>query len=86
MDQISSILSRQEGGLRVTEICRQNGISEHTIYRWESDYSGIGRFEVRRLKQLEEENRSLKQIIAGKANQFLSQICRTEFSRGQLNE
>ena len=62
-EQISSILRQQEGGLKVAEICRQNGISEQTFYRWKSKYAGMGTPELKRLKQLEEENRRLKQII-----------------------
>ena len=48
----------------MTEICRQMGISEPTFYRWKKKYSGMGVSEVRRLKQVEEENRKLKQLVA----------------------
>ncbi len=45
-------------------MCRQHGISGHTFYRWRSKYGGLEVNEARRLKQLEEENRELKQMIA----------------------
>ena len=65
-EQIASILRQQEAGLKVAEICRQNGISEQTFYRWKSKYGGMGVSEVKRLKALEEENRRLKQLVAEK--------------------
>lgn len=65
-EQIASILNQQEGGLKVVEICRREGISEQTFYRWKSKYGGIGVSEVKRLKALEEENRRLKQLVGEK--------------------
>ena len=65
-EQIASILKRQEGGLKVAEICRQEGISEQTFYRWKSKYGGMDSGDVRRLKVLEEENRRLKHLIGEK--------------------
>ena len=52
-EQIASILRQQGGGLKVAEICRQNGTSEQTIYRQKSKYAGMGTPELKRLKQLE---------------------------------
>lgn len=66
-EQIAAILKRQEGGLKVAEICRQEGISEQTFYRWKSLYGGMASQEVRRLKALEEENRRLKQLVGEQA-------------------
>ena len=66
-EQITSILRQQEAGLKVAEICRQSGISEQTFYRWKSKYGGMGTSELRRLKQLEEENRRLKKIVGDQA-------------------
>ena len=66
-EQIASILKRQEGGLKVAEICRQESISEQTFYRWKSQYGGMSSQEVRRLKNLEEENRRLKQLVGEQA-------------------
>ena len=65
-EQIASILNQQEGGLKVVEICRREGISEQTFYRWKSKYGGMGVSEVKRLKALEEENRRLKQLVGEK--------------------
>jgi putative transposase len=65
-EQIASILKLQEGGLKVAEICRQEGISEQTFYRWKSRYGGLSGSEVKRLQALEEENRKLKQLVGEK--------------------
>ena len=46
------------------EVCRKMGISEQTFYRWKKKFAGMGVAEVRRLKQLEDENRRLKQLVA----------------------
>lgn len=62
--QIAFGLRQAEGGTAVREICRKMGISEQTFYRWKKKYAGMGVAEVRRLKQLEEENRKLKQLVA----------------------
>jgi len=53
-----------ELGTSVDEVFRKMGISEATFYVWKKKYSGIGPSELRRLRQLEEENRKLKQIVA----------------------
>lgn len=62
----------QENGLKVVEICRQNGISEQTFYRWKSKYGGVSVSEVRRLKELEVENRRLKQLVGEKELDILA--------------
>lgn len=64
VEQIAYAIAQAESGTAVTEICRQMGVSEPTFYRWKKKYSGMGVAEVRRLKQLEEENRKLKQLVA----------------------
>lgn len=63
-DQIAFALKQAELGTRVEEVCRKIGISEATFYLWKKRYSGVGPSELRRLRQLEEENRKLKQIVA----------------------
>ena len=63
-EQIIGILKEAEAGQKVGEICRKYGVSEATYYRWKSTYSGLEVSQVRRLRQLEEENRRLKQIVA----------------------
>jgi putative transposase len=63
-DQIAFALKQNELGTSVEEVCRKMGISEATFYVWKKKYGGIGPSELRRLRQLEEENRKLKQIVA----------------------
>ncbi len=65
-EQIVKIHRHHENGLKVAEICRQHGISEQTYYRWKSKYGGMEVSEVKRLKELEPENRRLKQLIGEK--------------------
>lgn len=62
--QILFALKQSETGIKVEEVCRKMGISEATFYNWKKKYGGIGVSELRRLRQLEEENYKLKQIIA----------------------
>lgn len=62
--QIAFALRQGENGTRVEEICRQMGISQTTYFAWKKKYGSLGVAEVRRLKQLEEENRKLKQLVA----------------------
>ncbi len=62
--QIAFALRQVESGTRVTEICRKMRVSEPTFYRWKKQFGGLGTVEIRRLKQLEEENRRLKQVVA----------------------
>ncbi len=63
-EQIAFALRQSESGTPVEEICRKLGVSEQTFYRWKKKFAGMGVSEVRRLKQLEEENRKLKQLVA----------------------
>ncbi len=63
-DQIAIALKQAELGGTVDEVCRKMGISEATFYLWRKKYQNLGPSEVRRLRQLEEENRKLKQIVA----------------------
>jgi len=62
--QIVFALRQAEGGVKVDEVCRKMGISEATFYNWKKKYGGVGVNELRRLKQLEEENAKLKQLVA----------------------
>ena len=66
-EQIIAILREAEGGGKVTELCRRHGISDATFYTWRSKYGELEISELRRLKQLEEENRRLKGIVADQA-------------------
>lgn len=63
-EQIAYALRQAELGTPVTEVVRKMGVSEQTFYRWKKQYAGMGVGEIRRLKQLEEENRKLKQLVA----------------------
>jgi len=63
-EQIINILKVVETGQRVTDACRTHGSSEQTYHRWKAKYGGLDVNEVRRLKQLEDENRRLKTAVA----------------------
>ena len=63
-EQVAFALRQAETGISVQEVIRKMGISEQTFYRWKKKYGGLGISELRRLKQLEEENRKLKQLVA----------------------
>lgn len=62
--QIVFALKQAETGVPVAEVCRKLGISEATFYTWKKKFSGLGTTELRRLRQLEDENARLKQIVA----------------------
>ena len=66
-EQIIKILKEAEAGLPIAEIVRKHGISEQTFYRWKSKYGGMEISEAKRLKELEEENRRLKRLVADQA-------------------
>ena len=63
-EQIVQTIRIAESGTPVAELCRKIGISEQTFYTWKRKSAGLGLAELRRLKQLEEENRKLKQVVA----------------------
>jgi putative transposase len=63
-EQIAFALRQAESGTAVAEVCRKMGISEATFYNWKKKYGGLGVSELRRLKQLEEENTRLKRMVA----------------------
>ena len=63
-EQIVAILKESEGGTPTPELIRRHGISRNTFYSWRKKYGGLDVNEARRLKQLEDENRRLKQIVA----------------------
>jgi putative transposase len=63
-EQIAMTLRQAETGTPVEEICRKLGISEPTFYRWKKRFGSLGVPEVRELRQLREENRKLKQLVA----------------------
>jgi putative transposase len=63
-EQIIGILKQAEAGGSNQEVCRKNGITEQTFYRWRSKYGGMQVSDAKRLKELETENRKLKQLLA----------------------
>ena len=63
-EQIAYALRQAETGTAPAEICRKLGISEQTFYRWKKKYAGLGASELRELKQLRQENRRLKRMVA----------------------
>jgi putative transposase len=63
-EQIAFALRQAENGTTVEEVCRKLGVSEATFYRWKQQFAGMGVVEIRRLKQLEEENAKLKRLVA----------------------
>jgi putative transposase len=63
-EQVAFVLKQAEVGTPVSEVCRKVGITEQTFYRWKSKYGGMLPSDVKRLRQLEDENRKLKQIVA----------------------
>lgn len=62
--QIVSILKEADAGMKVEDICRKHGMSNATYYKWKSKYGGIEASELKRIKELEEENAKLKKLFA----------------------
>ncbi len=62
--QIIKVLKEAEGGRTTTEVCREYGISSATYYKWKSKFGGMEMADIRRLKELEDENRRLKHMYA----------------------
>ena len=63
-EKIIKILKESEAGKKVVDICREYGISDATFYKWRSKYGGMDVSDAKRLKQLEDENRRLKKLLA----------------------
>jgi putative transposase len=66
-DAIYRILKESEAGMKTPELCRKYGISQNTFYRWKSKYGGMEVSDMRRLKELEDENNRLKKLVAEQA-------------------
>ena len=79
--QIVFAIKQSESGTPTAEICRKMGISEATFYNWKKKYGGLGINELRRLKQLEEENSKLKSIVADLTldKQMLQDVLKKKF-------
>jgi putative transposase len=63
-EQIVALLQRVEAGQKVMDACREHGISEQTYYRWKAKYGGMPANELKRLRDLEQENARLKRLLA----------------------
>lgn len=62
-EQIIRVLKQAQNGMKIADVCRENGISDATYYKWKSKYGGMEINEAKRLRALEDENRRLKQIV-----------------------
>jgi len=80
-EQIIGVLKEAEAGMKTAEVCRKHGISDATYYRWKSKYGGLEVSEARRLRQLEDENRRLKHLVADLTldNQALKAVLAKKF-------
>jgi len=65
--QIIGMIKEQEAGMPTAEVCRKHGLSQGTFYKYKSKYGGMEVADLRRLKELEEENRRLKSLVAEQA-------------------
>lgn len=65
--QIVAVLKEAESGVPINEVCRKHGISDATYYNWKSKYGGMEVSDLRRMKELEQENHKLKRLYADMA-------------------
>jgi putative transposase len=63
-EQIIAILKQHEAGVKTADLCREHGISDATFYNWKAKYGGLDVSEAQRLRQMEDENRRLKGLVA----------------------
>ncbi len=80
-EQIIYTLRQVEGGTSVAEVCRKTGITEQTFYRWKKKFAGMGVAELARLRQLEDENKKLKSLVADLTldKHMLQEVLRKKF-------
>lgn len=80
-EQIIGVLKEAEAGMKPSDICRKHNISDATYYKWKSKYSGMDVNEAKRLRQLEDENRRLKTMVADLSldNQALKAVLEKKF-------
>ena len=85
--KIVSILHQQEAGKTVKDICREHGISDATFYNWKAKYGGMSVSDVKRIKDLEEENGRLKRIVANLTleNDAIKHVIEKKFGGLQTN-
>lgn len=77
-EQIIAVLKEAEAGAKTPDLCRRHGVSEQTFYRWKARYGGLEVSDLRRLRQLEDENSRLKRLVADLTldNQALKELIR----------
>ncbi len=77
-EQIIAVLKEVEAGAKTADLCRRHGVSEQTFYRWKARYGGLEVSDLRRLRQLEDENSRLKRLVADITldNQALKELIR----------
>lgn len=80
-EQIIYTLRQVESGTSVAEVCRKTGITEQTFYRWKKKFAGMGVAELARLRQLEDENKKLKSLVADLTldKHMLQEVLRKKF-------
>jgi putative transposase len=77
-EQVIAVLKEAEAGAKTADLCRRHGVSEQTFYRWKTRYGGLEVSDLRRLRQLEDENSRLKRLVADLTldNQALKELIR----------
>lgn len=80
-EQIVAILRESEAGITTKEVCRKHGVSDATFYKWKAKYGGMQVSDVQQKKQLEEENKQLRKLVAQQAldNQALKAVLEKKF-------
>jgi len=80
-EQSIAVLKESEAGAATKELCRRVGISEQTLYRWKAKYGGMEVSEAKRLRELEDENSRLKQMVADLSldNQALKEVLKKKW-------
>jgi putative transposase len=80
-EQMIYTLRQAEAGTPVAEVCRKMGITEQTFYRWKKKFAGMGVAELARLRQLEDENKKLKSLVADLTldKHLLQEVLRKKF-------
>lgn len=80
-EQIAYAIRQVEQGTTAAELCRKMGVSEQTFYAWKKKYAGMGLTELKRVKQLEDENRRLKNLVADLTldKHMLQEVLRKKF-------
>jgi len=80
-EQIINILKEADAGMATTDLCRKYGVSSATYYNWKAKYGDMTVSDARRLKELEEQNRRLKKLVADQALdiQMLKEVCSKNF-------